>query len=96
MKVKIYALRDKKASYFNRLDLFENDFIALREYTLMLERQKMSLKDYNILCLGSVDNSSDLPLIEGHKLYIVDIEKTVEEIQSKIKKFEEVINAKGL
>lgn len=93
MKVNIYALRDKKAGYFNRLDLFENDFIALREYTLMLESRRMDLKDYDVLHLGRVDTTSDLPLIEGGSLVLVDIEKTAESIEARLKKFREMVNA---
>lgn len=96
MKLGIYALRDKKAFYFNHLYLFENDYIALREYTLMLDRQKVSLSDYDILYLGTVNTTAELPLIEGEKLAVLNIEKIREEIQSKIKNFEELINAKGL
>lgn len=96
MKLGIYALRDKKAFYFNHLDLFENDYIALREYTLMLDRQKASLSDYDILYLGTVNTTSELPLIESEKLSVLNIEKIRDDIQSKIKSFEELINAKGL
>ncbi len=87
MKVGIYALRDKKANFFNHLDLFENNFIALREYTLLLESKKMRLSDYDILYLGCVDTTSTLPTIENNELQLVDIERTLKNIQDNIKKF---------
>ena len=93
MKLKIYALRDKKANYFNRLDLFENDLIALREYTLMLERQKMNFADYDILYLGSVDNTDITPYIKAETL-AVDVDKIVKQVDLNIKEFNKY--AKGL
>lgn len=93
MRVRIYALRDKNATYFNRLDLFENDLIALREYTLMLERQRMDISNYDILNLGVVNNTDITPLIEPCILS-VSVDSVVKQVNSNIKEFEKY--AKGL
>lgn len=93
MRLKIYALRDKKANYFNRLDLFENDLIALREYTLMLDNQKLNLSNYDILNLGVVNNTDNVPIIEPFTL-AVDNDSVLKQVNENIKEFMKY--AKGL
>lgn len=93
MKMKIYALRDKKANYFNRLDLFENDLIALREYTLMLEKNTLSMSHYDIISLGSVDTTALIPLIDS-KTENVDCDTVVKIVNNNLKEFNKY--AKGL
>lgn len=93
MRLKIYTLRDKKANYFTRLDLFENDLIALREYTLMLDKNSLELSNYDIISLGSVDNTALIPLIDS-KTENVDMEAILSVVNKNLKEFNKY--AKGL
>lgn len=92
---KIYALRDKKANYFRTLDLFENDFIAVREFHLMLENRNLKKQDYDIICVGKIDTTNLTPTIfDTDKGYQVSLEKVAEKIENNIKEFSKY--AKGL
>ena len=93
---KIYALRDKKANYFNTLNLYENDLIAVREFHLMIEQRGLKKQDYDIICLGQIDTTHLTPeIILSPKLkYQVSLEKVAEKIDKNINEFAKY--AKGL
>lgn len=93
---KIYCLRDRKANYLNRLDLFENDLVAVREYDLLIRSKGnlIKLSDYDILCLGDIDTTSDIPNINTVDCRLISIESVAKIIDNNIKEFNKY--AKGL
>jgi hypothetical protein len=82
----IYCLYDRQGRYLRRLDLYPNDLVAFRDYDLYLSEQHKRTQgviksdDYSILCLGSIDNTSDLPTIRG---FIYEVK--AEDVLSKLK-----------
>lgn len=93
---RIYALRDKKANYFNTLNLYENDLIAVREFHLMIEQRNLKKQDYDIICLGAIDTTHLTPeiILKPELKYQVSLEKIAEKIDNNIKEFSKY--AKGL
>lgn len=82
----IYCLYDRQGRYLRKLDLYPNDLVAFRDYDLYLTEQNkrtqgvIKSEDYAILCLGSVDNTSDLPTIRG---FIYEVK--AEDVLAKLK-----------
>lgn len=65
---KIYSVYDIHARCLRNLDIFPNDLVAFREYMLLIEKSiknnpAIRLEDYKVLCLGTIDNTSDSPVI---------------------------------
>ena len=89
MMTKIYALRDKKANYFNTLQLYENDLIAVREFHLMLESRGFKKQDYDIICLGQIDTTTLMPeiILQPNLRYQVSLEKVAKRIEANIQEF---------
>lgn len=94
MNMRIYALMDIRANYFNSVDLFQNDFIAYREYFLRIEQARTKNpailhEDFQVIFLGSVSNTSPTPVIEPcSPVKIIsknDIENSLSDIEKDLK-----------
>lgn len=82
---KIYILYDILGRFFKRLDIFPNDLVAFREYSISLEsfikdNPFINFNDYKIYCIGTIDNASDKPVIS-----LCHYEVTTESIREYLK-----------
>lgn len=65
MKVKLYSIRDKKASVYNTPVVFDNDAVAIRAFGDLVTRDKESLisvhpSDFSLCYLGEFDRETGL------------------------------------
>lgn len=63
MKVKLYAIRDKKAGTYNAPCVFDNDAVAIRAFGDVVLKSDGNLiashpSDFQIVALGSFDRES--------------------------------------
>lgn len=69
----IYALYDKRSRKVVSLNIFNNGIVAYNHYFDLVERNKatqpnLSISDFSVLFLGTIDDESNNPSIQSHEV----------------------------